>query len=387
MKTEKKNLFYLFTSIGLTIVIAMTGCKKNSPEISDNTEKKSENLAVENFVKDVGKIAKLGFDPLSIQRIPEGYLVEGDILLTRENLDESVAELSKQQGQYSTRYKVSLKRDIKVAFYDQSNTLKFKQVFDASLLELNSLKVSLNFILEKDTTKADIIVKFSDLGGAGANGVTLGRAEFVDAQGNPGKYIRFNSHPDAGLASETTQNLTAILSHEFGHALGLRHTDYKNRIYSQLTSAGYAANSSNQNIILEDMTKNLVDFQFGAGTWDSLSVSLKDQLKDQVKKSGHVEEATIVPGMPTADASHIYGTPISPTFGGSETTDPLSLMLAFAGPSMNLKFSLYDNIAFFGLYGNLAQTAHIKAHLDEFGKVKVAGKTVQQIVTEVKAKK
>jgi|GEM_PF-1462383 len=387
MKTDKKNLLYLFASIGLTIAIAITGCKKNSPDISDNTEEKSDKLAVEDFVKDIGKIAKLGFDPLSIQIIPQGYLVEGDILLTRKNLDESVAELSKQQGQYSTRYQVSLKRDIKVAFYNPSNTSKFQQVFDASLVELNSLKVPLDFIAEKDTAKADIIVKFTDLGGAGANGVPLGRAEFVDAQGNPGKYITFNSHPDADLASKTTKYLTAILSHEFGHAIGLRHTDYKNRIYSMITSEGYPATAANQNIILEDMTKNLVDSQYGSGTWSSLSVSLKNQLKDIVKTSGSVVEPATVPGMPTADASHIYGTPISPTFGGSETTDPLSLMLANAGPYMNLKFSLYDNVAFFGLYGNTAQTAHVRASLDAFGNVKAAGKTLQKIVDEVKAKK
>lgn len=387
MKTGKKNLLYLFTSIGLTVVIAMTGCKKNSPEINNITEEKTEKLAVEDFVKDIEKIAKLGFDPKSIEITPNGYLVEGDILLTKENLDKSVAELSKQQGQYSTRYAVTLKRDIKVALVAPSNTSKFKQAFDASLVELNSLKVSLDFIAEKDTAKADIIVKYTDLKGTGPNGVFLGYAEFVDAQGNPGKYIRLNSHPDAGLVSKPTDSLTAILSHEFGHALGLRHTDYKNRIYSLFKNNGKSPDAINQWSQLAVVTKNQVDSQLGAGTWDNLSDSVKIYyILDYVRNNGYVEPVT-ASNDPKSTAIHIYGTPVSPTFGRNETTDPLSLMLANAGPSMNLKFSLYDNIAFFGLYGNTAQKAHVSANLGEFGNIKVAGKTLKDIVDEVKAKK
>ena len=202
----------------------------------------------------------------------------------------------------------------------------------------------MKFVKTNDTTKADIIASFKDLGGADVNGnVTLGEdGAFVDSQGNPGKHVSMNSNKDAGYTTASREFISSILNHEFGHAIGLRHTDYKNRIYSTLRSGGYNTGAANQDIILTNMTKNLVDGQYGKGTWDQQTAANQTKLKNQIANSGLVNEGDQVGT--DAQAGHIYGTPLSPSYGSNTVTDPTSIMLAVTGKNGNLNFSLYDNI-------------------------------------------
>ncbi|KIO78218.1 hypothetical protein TH53_05060 [Pedobacter lusitanus] len=360
--------------------------KKNDSLATDSVKKneiyKGE-VSMDDVFSDLKKIKSLGFDPLSVEIITDGYRVEGDIRLTKKNLDESVAALSKQQGQYSTKYPLTLERTIKVALDDKSNTVKFKTAFDASILALNNLKLPLKFVTETDIAKADIVTLFKDLGGKRATGVTLGQdGEFVDAKGNPGKEIYLNSNKDAELNNKTTDYLTSIMIHEFGHAIGLRHTDYKNKFYSALSSGGIATDAATQDQYVTLLVKKLIDGKYGIGAWDVKSNADKKTLKETYIKNNYTERDD---AGSNSKAGHIYGTPLSPVYGSNITTDPLSVMLAFAGT--NFKFSLFDNIALFGLYGNPAQTILIRNSLDENGNVTAAGKTLQQIVDEAKALK
>lgn len=383
MKTNiKMPQFKFLASIGLGIMIAMVSCKKNTPEAARIPEQKTEVLSIDDFVKDFGKIAKLGFDPFSIQVTPHGYLVEDDILLTKTNIEESLIALSKQQGQYSSRYPLSLERRIRVALFNPTNRAIFATALDSSLAEMNRLRIPLNFILEGDTARADIIVKFADLGGVSNGSVILGRAaEFVNAQGNPGKYILFNSNAGANLAGRSRAYLTGVLSHEFGHAIGLRHTDYRNRLYSSLRSRGVEPTLANLN---EELIRIIRGIPAAVAQWDTLDTVAREQVLIQLRNASLVNEGELTGTI--SQANHIYGTPQSPIFGENITTDPLSLMLANINEA-NLRFSLYDNIAFFGLYGNPAQTAHIRASLGQFGNVTATGRTLQQVVNEVKALK
>lgn len=381
-----KNVFYLAASAAAVFLMTSTGCKKSDLQTSNPTEKTKPALgevSLNDVISDLKKIKSLGFDPLSAQITPDGYRVEGDIRLTKRNLNESVAAL-KPQGQYSTRYALTIGRTVNIAFYDETNTPKFNEAFDSTLVALNNLKLPLKFVKTTDTTKADIIALFADLGGADANGnVTLGQdGAFVDAQGNPGKHVSMNSNKDAGYTTATRAFISSILNHELGHAIGLRHTDYKNRIYSTLRSGGYNTGASNQDIILTNMTKNLVDGQYGAGTWDNQTAANQTKLKNQIANSGLVNEGEMTGT--DAQAGHLYGTPLSPSYGSDTVTDPTSIMLAVTGTKGNLTFSFYDNIGLFGLYGNAAQTKLIKASLSENGTVTTPGKTLAQIVSAVK---
>ncbi|QNK63468.1 matrixin family metalloprotease [Pedobacter sp. PAMC26386] len=387
-KVFNKKAFYLFAAMGATIfVTTITGCKKNdSPSTDPSVKTATGDVSLDNVFADMKKIKSLGFDPLSVEVIPGGYRVEGDIRLTKRNLDASFNALSKQQGQYSTRYPITVTggtRTINLALYDETNTAKFNEAFDSTVVALNNLKLPLKFVKVTDTTTADIITKFTDLGGADANGlVTLGQdGSFVDASGNPGKNVSLNSNPDAGYTTASRAFISSILNHEFGHAIGLRHTDYKNRLYSELRSSGQSTSTANQDKIITQTTKKLVDGQNGVGTWDKQTAANQKKLKEQVFNAYYNEgDATGT----DAQATHIYGTPLTPGYAVNTATDPLSMMLSVTGTKGNLVFSSYDNIAFFGLYGNTDQASLIKKSLSETGTVTAAGQTLQQVVDAVK---
>lgn len=259
--------------------------------------------------------------------------------------------------------------------------------------DLNDLKLpSLKFVRVTDLSKADITVAFKDLGGADANGnVTLGQdGSFVNPNGNPGSDISLNSNPDAGIASSSVSFLQSVLDHEFGHAIGLRHTDYRDRLYGQLKSGGSNPTSTAQDAALTSLTKALVDDKYGAGTWNQQSAKSKASLKAQVfaayfdEGDGSSSDYSL--------ATHIYGTPLTPTYTNNTfttATDPLSIMISYANSS-NLTYSAYDNIALLGLYGNASQQALIKNYLTSTGTVTSAANakgitTIAQVVAAVKA--
>jgi hypothetical protein len=382
----KKGIFLFVFFLGF--LAAFTACSKKEavPDLPKEEPVLSE-ISFEDFVEDLKKITALGFDPLSIERTPRGYLVEGDILLTKENLNASFSALSKQQGQYATRYPVAVVRTIKVSLVDATHSSLFSEAFDSTLARMNAVRLPLKFVKEADTSKADMITSFKDLGGVNSDStVTLAQAsDFVSPEGNPGKYLSFNSHPDAGWRNTSREYITGVWCHEFGHAIGLRHTDYRNRIYSLLTSTGKEFNVANQEKALIDLAIMLLK-QSGLN-WNSLADYQKEILKRVIRPLGFplADENLSSIFNPDAREHHIYGTPLSPLFGDlNSNTDPASLMLAYANNN-NLKFSNYDHIALYGIYGNPAQTALIRSSLSETGEVTDGTKTLGQIVAEVKA--
>ncbi|MBB6498772.1 M57 family metalloprotease [Pedobacter cryoconitis] len=382
-KVTNKKLFYFVAALGATFFMTMTGCKKSESSVTDPQSKIiSGNVSLDNVVSDLKKIKSLGFDPLNVEVIPGGYRVEGDIRLTKKNLDESFSVLSQQQGQYSTKYPLSVVRTINVGLYNATGSALVSEALDSTLSELNSIKLPLKFVRVADTAKADIITLFKDLGGKTPSGTTLGQdGDFVNAKGNPGRYIYLNSNADAGINNSSRTFITGLLGHEFGHAIGLRHTDYQNRVYSALTSNGKNTDPASQDKYITQLTQQLVDNKYGKGTWSQQTAADQATLKKQV--SDAMNEGN--PAGKNADATHIYGTPLSPVYGANApATDPISIMLAYAFNPAH-KYSPYDCIALFGLYGNPSQTRLIGNSLSETGTVTAPGMTLQQVVDAVKA--
>ncbi|NII84946.1 M57 family metalloprotease [Pedobacter sp. SG908] len=396
-KVSIKNLFYFVATMGAAFVMTTTGCKKNEKSMADseiNTAALGD-VSLDKVIKDLKTIRAIGFDPISAKIVADGYIVEGDVHLSRKSLDGFGTQPARQE-QYSTQYKIATSgvRTINLALTNSGSAGNLNTAFDNTVKDLNNLKLpSLKFVRVTDVTKADITVAFKDLGGADASGnVTLGQdGSFVNPDGNPGSDISLNSNPDAGIASASVSFLQSVLDHEFGHAIGLRHTDYRDRLYGQLKSSnGSNPSAATQDATLTSLTKQLVDDQYGAGTWNRQSASSKASLKAQVfaayfdEGDGSSSDYSL--------ATHIYGTPLTPTYTNNTwttATDPLSIMISFANSS-NLTYSAYDNIALLGLYGSANQQALIKSYLTSTGTVTSAANakgitTVAQVVTAVKA--
>jgi len=262
------------------MAIIFTACTKDvketvQPDVSEQT---------------LAQIKSLGFGTENVQKIDEGYLVEGDIILTENNLSNRPTSpylIVAQEEQYNTFNLVSVPKHptVKIALSNSSSAHEaaFSAALDNSIARYNAENLQITF--QRVTTGADItVVAYYEVSNV------LGSAGFPTSTGDPYSQVKMNTyHYATGTDAVNTNYISTIMSHEFGHCVGMRHTDYKNRSYS---CGGLPSN--------EGQTKN------GVG------------------------------------AVHIPGTPTS--------GDPNSWMLACVGKNVNRPFNANDKIALAFLY-------------------------------------
>ena len=207
----------------LAIALLATSCKKeNSASINE---------VPQDVMK---KIAAQGFSTENVRKVDRGYLVEGDIVLTEENLNsQSVSPnlLIATNEQYRTTNLVNaLPRTITVSV---SGTLSGLAVWsnatDALISRYNALNLTVNFQRVASGGNVDIIG--FDQGPSGGY-ITLGSSGFPTAAGDPYNQIKMNTNVQAYGSNPNQGYITSVLQHEMGHCIGFRHTDYFNRALS-----------------------------------------------------------------------------------------------------------------------------------------------------------
>ncbi|MBL7728769.1 MAG: protease [Dinghuibacter sp.] len=192
---------------------------------------KSQNETVENEVPYAikAKVAAMGFRTEAMQQTPEGFLVEGDILLTHAQLDEgpvpSPEIVYAQTEHYRTNKLVkNLPRTITVKTSSGSPSY-FNTALAEAVSRYNAENLQLSFQVVASSASADITVQtFYQVSN------TLGSAGFPSGSGNPYSTIQMNTY--WYTASTSTNFLATVIAHEMGHCIGFRHTDYMNRSYS-----------------------------------------------------------------------------------------------------------------------------------------------------------
>jgi hypothetical protein len=193
-----------------------TSCKKDSNAPADDQSISNDVLA---------KIYALGYGTNNVQKHPEGYLVEGDIVITEAELDKTpemhflrIAEVE----QYRTYNLVgSLPRTITVRV-STSLPSSYVTATDEAIRRYNAENLLIRF--SRVTSGGNILIS-----PAPAGAPYLASAGFPSG-GNPYSSVLVNS---AYLGSNPGTNyLGTILAHEIGHCIGFRHTDYMNRQYS-----------------------------------------------------------------------------------------------------------------------------------------------------------
>ena len=206
---------------------------------------KKENAASVNEVSQdiLKKIATQGFNIEDVRRINNVYLVEGDILLTDENLNSKSTSpnlLIATSEQYRTTNLVTgLPKTITVSV---SGTLVgvavWSKAVDGAINRYNRLGLSIKFKRVASDGNIDIN-GFNE----GFNGkyITLGFAGFPTNNGAPYNKITLNTNTGAYGVSPNQGFITSVLQHEIGHCIGFRHTDYFNRA---LSCGGQAANEA-----------------------------------------------------------------------------------------------------------------------------------------------
>ncbi|MFD2718877.1 M57 family metalloprotease [Hymenobacter monticola] len=211
-----KNLFA--AGLCLASALVFSSCSKEKESVS-----KAEDLSTEVL----GQIKALGFGTDDVRAVDGGFVVEGDMLLTKEMLASAPGYGTLRVGdeeQYRTTNLVTgLPRTLTVSLSSQFPAA-YVAAIDEAILRYNNANLQLHFT-RITTGTADLPVKYSaDLGPG-----VLGQSGGFPSGGNPAP--GFTLVPSV-INSTNTNYIATIMAHEMGHCIGMRHTDYYNRQYS-----------------------------------------------------------------------------------------------------------------------------------------------------------
>ena len=224
-----------FLAATLFVCLFLAACAKDNKEVA-------QQVVPQDVLQ---KIADLGFSTNEVQVIEEGYLVEGDIVLTKGDLDqvpESTLLRIAETEQYSTNNLVTgMPRTITVrviGFNGNNPPAGFSTSVDNAITRYNVENLGLTF--QRVYSGGDIVIQIIN------TGQYIASAGFPDAGGNPYPLIKYAKKYTTGYSDGF---MTTVVAHEMGHCIGFRHTDYMNRAYSCGTGGNEGAGSDGANLI------------------------------------------------------------------------------------------------------------------------------------------
>lgn len=231
MKTNK--MFLVLALAGLTVV----SCQKDDLSNSDQQAKKLEKKEVSEAT--LAKLSNIYLSTSDVEvvdfMLPNGntvekYLVGGDILVDDDQIDYMQQFFSKESdaaqrpSQYRTYNLVSTPYTIDVIGYTggggQGLTYNEKVALQRAVYNYNQLNLGITFTLTFGTNyqSYDIVVYQNPNGQAG------GVAGFPQ-NGNPYKWVQIYS----GMNNYSVNTIEHVMTHEIGHCVGMRHTDWDTR--------------------------------------------------------------------------------------------------------------------------------------------------------------
>jgi hypothetical protein len=171
----------------------------------------------------LSQIAHLGFSTTNVQKIDEGYLVEGDIILTENNLNETVTSptlrIADNEQYRTTNLVKGLPRTITVSVSGSPSTA-FSVAVDSALRRYNNQNLQLTF--QRVASGGAINIRMVN------TGQYIASSGFPTSSGDPYFEVKYaNKYANYSLTFVAT-----VLTHEIGHCIGFRHTDYMNRAFS-----------------------------------------------------------------------------------------------------------------------------------------------------------
>lgn len=208
----RKTIFTL-TAVVAACMLTLFACRKSA------TSDVSPSVVSEDVL---AKIYKLGFSNKNV--IPDGngnYIVEGDILISQEELDAKpdmqFLRVGDEEHYRTNNLVTGLPRNITVSL--ASGLSAWSTALNTAISRYNALGLRITFT--RVTSGANISI----INGSGS---FLASAGFPSG-GNPYRQVILNNSAVSGQPQNT---VASILAHEIGHCVGFRHTDYMNRAYS-----------------------------------------------------------------------------------------------------------------------------------------------------------
>ncbi|WNJ20670.1 M57 family metalloprotease [Pontibacter sp. G13] len=215
----------------LALVVAF-GCSNQELAPAKNSAIPAEILAnFEELGFDVSDIAKVPHHhPVSEEYLGDRYLLEGDILISEDQMNEMLSSGVDHLGALGEQYRTTnlvtgTPRVINIVGYNKKKnalTNNMKTALQMAVDNYNDLNIGLTFNLTFSTNTAGADITVYKVGGPAG-----GSAGFPTG-GNPYDQVLLNS----GLKNYSVDVIEHVITHEIGHCLGLRHTDYFNRSLS-----------------------------------------------------------------------------------------------------------------------------------------------------------
>lgn len=206
-----RKLFKPFVIATLAIFI-ISSCSKEKQEPTEDIITQ-ETLA---------KIAKLGFGISDVQKIDEGYLVEGDIILTEKNLNETpsstVLRFANVEQYHTTNLVDALPRTITVS--TNSTNANLSAAINSAIARYNAQSLQLTF--QRVSSGGNIAITVVN------TRQYIASAGFPTSSGEPYNGIKYAK----AFLNYSPGFMTSVIAHEMGHCIGFRHTDYMDRSYS-----------------------------------------------------------------------------------------------------------------------------------------------------------
>jgi hypothetical protein len=214
---------WLPAAVACITAFTFVACKKDANTTAQDEEISGATIA---------KIKELGFATSNVRKVDEGYLVEGDIMLTDEllnsSVDQTLLRVANSEQYRTTNLVKRLPRTITISVSGLGSA--YVQGADLAISRYNALGLLIQF--QRITSgKGDIdIVGFNQPPSGGY--ITLGSAGFPTRNGDPYRQIKMNTNQYAYGTNPDVNYVGSVMQHEIGHCIGFRHTDYMDRSYS-----------------------------------------------------------------------------------------------------------------------------------------------------------
>ncbi len=210
---KKITRFIGIVAIGSMLIVS---CKKQSNEVE-----------VPTIPSDISAMVKAaGFNEGRIEITDGGYLIEGDIFMTKDELSTMANNNGPElviadEEHYRTTNLVNGTRTITVSL--NTTQANFVAATTEAIRRYNALPLRIKFQRVSGTNANINIRTFFQ------NSNTLGFAGFPSG-GNPFNTVNLNTR--FYTPSVAVNPLATTIAHEIGHCIGFRHTDYMNRAFS-----------------------------------------------------------------------------------------------------------------------------------------------------------